>query len=521
MYKRIFDIIFSLTGLIFAFPIMVIIAVAIRLETPGSVFFSQKRLGLNGKIFHVHKFRKFPVDWGTFGSNVTVANDVRRTAVGSFIERTKLDELPQLWNILKGEMSCVGPRPESCSYADLFTGKYKQLLDFKPGIFGPTQVEFRNEAKLYPADQDPDDFYREVLFPKKAEKDIEYFSKSNFLGELQWIFRGIWVSLIGIVSWKKLLSTYGKIVFIDFLAIEFSWLLTNFLRFGFTIKGHDLETFWIGMLLFPLITLFSMAIGGVYRTPARYFTGHDASRMIIVVSFAWMISSFLLLGLFRRDMSIVLPPISLLCVLFIMSIIRIWHRERLIRSIQVSAGNKTKIVIYGVGYRGTTIANLVVQGFPGTQVIGLIDDRSSMRGRYIGKYKVLGNKRDLDTLQKIHNFQQLWLSFSPTEENLSQIADWCNRHAVKLVVLPELEPFSTLHQHPKNGNYNLQNNKQKITIPDRRNNLVGHLQQGNNSHQITIEDRRKTDVFSPSHNKEQKITIPCRRKNKLTTTENI
>ncbi len=159
-----------------------------------------------------------------------------------------------------------------------------------------------------------------------------------------------------------------------------------------------------------------------------------------------------------------------------MSIVRIWHREKLIRSIQAShTDNITKIMIYGAGYRATTIANLVEQGFPGTQMIGLIDDRIKMIGRYIGKFKVLGNKRDLDTLHKIHGFQQLWLSFSPTEENLSQIADWCNRHAVKLVVLPELEPFSSLHQQSRRDNNILVTDKQKIIISDMKRETHGKI----------------------------------------------
>jgi Sugar transferases involved in lipopolysaccharide synthesis len=163
-------VILSVLGLIVSAPLMILIAAAIRLESTGPIIFSQPRLGFKGKHFRVHKFRKFPSNWGVSGSGVTVAGDARMTAVGAFIERTKLDELPQFWNILKGEMSFVGPRPESLAYSDLFKGEYAALLDYVPGIFGPNQVEFRNEAELYPSDQDPDEFYRTVLFPEKAKK---------------------------------------------------------------------------------------------------------------------------------------------------------------------------------------------------------------------------------------------------------------------------------------------------------------------------------------------------------------
>ena len=445
MFKRFIDVFLSLTGLILALPIMLIVAFAIRLETPGSVFFSQTRLGLKGKKFQVHKFRKFPVDWGTFGSNVTVAGDVRRTAVGSFIERTKLDELPQLWNILKGEMSCVGPRPESLAYADLFTGEFEELLNYKPGIFGPNQVEFRNESSLYPPNQDPDEFYRKVLFPKKAKNDIAYFSTSGCISELLLIVRGIWVSLAGVVDWHSWFKTYRKIVPADILAMEFAWLITHFLRFGFSIQGHDLEGLLIGMVLFPIVTFSAMIFAGVYRTPVRYFSGSDASRMLIVVSIAWIVTSFFILGFIRRDISIAIPPISLLIVLSIMSIIRIWYRERRMKHIKSSySDEQINILVYGAGYRGASMASLIEHGFPRAHLVGLIDDRVNLRGRKIGKYKVLGCEQDLDALLKKYEFQQLWMSFSPSKENLGQITDWCKCHNIKLVILPNIEAFSNL-----------------------------------------------------------------------------
>ena len=152
--KRLLDIALSVTGLLIAAPVMLVIAIFIRIDSPGKVIFSQKRLGKNKNYFFIHKFRKFPDDWGTKGSGVTTQGDVRMTSVGAFLERTKLDELPQLWNILKGEMSFVGPRPESTRYEALFTDGYEKLLDFTPGIFGPNQVAFRNESEMYPADED-------------------------------------------------------------------------------------------------------------------------------------------------------------------------------------------------------------------------------------------------------------------------------------------------------------------------------------------------------------------------------
>jgi hypothetical protein len=111
--------------------------------------------------------------------------------VGKLLLRTKLDELPQLWNILNGEMSVVGPRPETPAFADCFGEAYGKVLDYKPGIFGPSQVFFRNEGSLYPNDRDPERFYRDVLFPLKARIDLDYFPHRTMMGDLAWIFRGM------------------------------------------------------------------------------------------------------------------------------------------------------------------------------------------------------------------------------------------------------------------------------------------------------------------------------------------
>jgi lipopolysaccharide/colanic/teichoic acid biosynthesis glycosyltransferase len=164
-------------------PLMGFVALAVLVESGRPIFFSQTRLGQGGRYFRMHKFRKFHAD-GQTGCPLTVENDPRMTRVGRLIARTKLDELPQLWNIIKGDMSFIGPRPESLNFADCFEGAYRTVLDHKPGIFGPSQGIFRNEARLYRGTTDPEQFYREVLFPLKAEIDLAYFSQRTRLRDL-------------------------------------------------------------------------------------------------------------------------------------------------------------------------------------------------------------------------------------------------------------------------------------------------------------------------------------------------
>lgn len=187
---RVLDMAVTLAGFLVLAAPMAVIALTICSESGRPVFFSQIRLGRSGRHFRLYKFRKFHRDAGTGGRAITSKDDPRLTRVGKVLERTKLNELPQLWNVLKGDMSMVGPRPETLNFADCFTEDYRRVLDYKPGIFGPSQVAFRDESALYPAGCAPDKFYREVLFPLKARLDLAYFPNRNVYSDIGWMVRG-------------------------------------------------------------------------------------------------------------------------------------------------------------------------------------------------------------------------------------------------------------------------------------------------------------------------------------------
>jgi lipopolysaccharide/colanic/teichoic acid biosynthesis glycosyltransferase len=184
-----FDIVTALAGLLLLGVVIVLVGAAVWLEGGRPLIFSQTRLGRHGRRFRIHKFRKFrPQE--TTGPKLTMEGDSRLTRVGRFIERTKLDELPQLWNVLVGEMSVVGPRPEVPEFADCYEQGGQRLLDFKPGIFGPAQVAFRNEGALFRG-SDVERFYRDVLFPAKARLDLAYYPHRSLAGDVAWICRGV------------------------------------------------------------------------------------------------------------------------------------------------------------------------------------------------------------------------------------------------------------------------------------------------------------------------------------------
>ena len=187
--RRALDLACALVGLFLIAPVMVLIGTALLLEGGRPVFFRQTRLGLGGRPFGILKFRKFAPDEGANGSPLTVCGDTRMTRVGRFLAATKLDELPQFINVVRGEMAIIGPRPESLAFADCFEGQFGDLLNHKPGIFGPAQALFRDEASCYPADAVPTAYYRGVLFPLKAELDLTYYARRTVLSDLSWLLR--------------------------------------------------------------------------------------------------------------------------------------------------------------------------------------------------------------------------------------------------------------------------------------------------------------------------------------------
>ncbi|MBR5778860.1 MAG: sugar transferase [Bacteroidales bacterium] len=206
--KFLFDRIVSLFGLVFLWPLLLIVAVLIRLKMPGPIIFTQKRVGKGGKVFNCHKFRTMKVNHG--GSTVSVAGESRITPLGAKLRRYKLDELPGLWDVLVGNMSFVGPRPDVPGYADKLEGEDRDVLKLRPGITGPASLKYRNEEEMiatfvqeiksgkniYPnvdftnmSDDDIALWYNDnIIYPDKVRINCYYYRNYSFVKDIQMIF---------------------------------------------------------------------------------------------------------------------------------------------------------------------------------------------------------------------------------------------------------------------------------------------------------------------------------------------
>lgn len=187
--KRAFDLLFSASGLILLSPLFVIISIWIKVTSKGSIFFVQKRVGKGFKEFNLYKFRSMVVNAPKKGLQITSGDDPRITNVGRFIRRTKIDELPQLINVIKGDMSLVGPRPEVKKYVDVKRDEYKKVLSVQPGITDLAAIEFRDEEKMLQSLDDKEKAYINEILPQKIALYYKYIDNITFKNDIRIILQ--------------------------------------------------------------------------------------------------------------------------------------------------------------------------------------------------------------------------------------------------------------------------------------------------------------------------------------------
>jgi lipopolysaccharide/colanic/teichoic acid biosynthesis glycosyltransferase len=188
--KIVFDKIAAFFGLIVLSPLILLVSILIKIKMPeGSVFFIQKRVGQKGELFKMYKFRSMSVSHG--GSSISIKGESRITPLGAVLRKYKIDELPELLNVLIGNMSLVGPRPDVPGYADKLVGEDQKVLLLKPGITGPASLKYANEEELLAIQDNPEKYNDEVIFPDKVKMNLDYYYNRSFLGDLKIIWKTV------------------------------------------------------------------------------------------------------------------------------------------------------------------------------------------------------------------------------------------------------------------------------------------------------------------------------------------
>ncbi|MBF0502149.1 MAG: sugar transferase [Candidatus Riflebacteria bacterium] len=189
MLKRFFDFCVSAVALVLLSPLLLFVAIVVRLSSPGPAIFAQQRIGRGFKPFFIYKFRSMKEDAPQLGGQITYGDDPRITQIGRHLRKTKIDELPQLFNVIRGDMSFVGPRPEVNRYVEMFRDDYAEILRVRPGITDLASLKFRDEAALLATSSNPEEDYIRSVLPEKIRLAKKYIEESSFLLDLKIILK--------------------------------------------------------------------------------------------------------------------------------------------------------------------------------------------------------------------------------------------------------------------------------------------------------------------------------------------
>lgn len=424
-------------------PFFAIIAVLIKIESRGSVFFAQKRIGRNLKPFNLYKFRTMVYDAPKKGLSITAGDDPRITRVGRFLRKTKLDELPQLWNVLKGDMSLVGPRPEARKYMSKYRKDYKEILKIRPGMTDVASLTYKNEEAVLKDKKDPEEYYIHVLLPEKIKLAKEYVRRATLAYDLKLILLTIFRLIYpreAILRILNLLTPYRKLIVIGLQVCIFviSNYLAFFIRFDANTPSFELSLFWRFLPQLILIRIVFLFMFSMDRGLWRYASVRD----LLSITASITIGSLLFLLSVRYLSGEITYPRSIYVVDWLLNIFLLGG-IRLFRRLHEKANDKTvkkRVVIIGAGDAAEMLLRDIDHSpFYLYQVIGLIDDDPGKRGLKIRDVPILGTRKDLEKIVKLESLDEFIIAIpSSSPSKLQAIVKDLRQFGLPVKTLPGL-----------------------------------------------------------------------------------
>lgn len=420
MAKRLLDILGAIIGLLLFFPLLAFIAVWVKLDSRGPIFFRQERVGRYGRSFWIHKFRTMVADAESHGLPLTTGKDIRITRSGQFLRKYKLDELAQLIDVLKGDMSLVGPRPEVPKYVAYYPQELKEIvLSVKPGITDFASIEYRDENNILANAADAEGAYIQQVLPVKLKYHKKYATEQSLLLDLYLIFKtatlvfGRWMpdtlNLLG-----KLSRDQKRLAMLAFDAIVLPlayWSALVLVEETFTPKiGH---IWWV----FPLITLVTIPIFihvGLYRAVIRYMEDKSAYTILYGVTLSVLI--LIMLVVITRQLAYVHKGVFI--IYWLAALVYIGGSRILLRSYYRRTRHlnefKKQVIIYGAGEAGVQLA-MGMQAAGRKTPVAFVDDDPKLQNHEIGGIRVYSPvelPRLIDDMQIDHIFLSI-TSISP------------------------------------------------------------------------------------------------------------
>ncbi len=435
MIKEIFDRTLAAIGLLVAAPIIVLLGLLIKLESVGPIFFKHLRVGRNGRLFRMYKFRKMPHRLHA-GPKISPKHDPRLTRVGKVMDRLKLDEIPQLFNILKGDMSFVGPRPEIPEIVNLYNAGQRKVLAVKPGLVGPNQIVWRNEKNLLPDNvSDVESYYVKHVLPEKLARDLRYVEDTNFFLDLKYLVLAFGATIFEPLKPIHFIRRKREIFH---LAFDLGLCLLAFAA-ALSIK-HDFQistVLWqraldvLPVLLFWQLTAFVFL--DVYQQVWKYVSQADLLVIIKAASFSTALTAAVIYPIWRLKFPVsVLILYAFLCIGFLggMRLVLNYLKQK-IAGAKIRSGKK--IMIYGANAEGELLLRRILANLgPDCRPIGFLDDDPQKRGDKIHGLPVMGNFSDLPLLKELYGIEEIYIAADESMNgDLQRLLDMCGALQVK------------------------------------------------------------------------------------------
>lgn len=440
MISRLLDIFVSLIGMLCLGLMLPFIALLIKLDSRGPVFYLCDRIGLNGKIFKMYKFRTMYETPQQLGASVSPEGDPRVTSIGKVLRRLKLNEFPQFINVMKGEMTIVGPRPESPDLAAAYPPQARKIFTVKPGLVGPNQILGRNEEEWYPPGVDHKKYYIEFILPKKLPLDLQYIEDKTILKDIKYILFGLVATVGGAISRRHLVNNRSQLFMLltDLCLCLLSFFVAHYLRYEYFLAGQHYQVLvkllpWVVILRLPVFIYF-----GFYQTLIKHLTIFDIKKIFtgVALSSLLLVCFIFLGGLSEPGYSRGVFFIDWFCLTTLI----VGYRVLLKKLYQTQKSktepcpnNKKQVLIWGAGDAGELcLRYLLKETNPPYHVVGFVDDNPQKRGKKIRGIPVLGNRHHMDILIQLYNIKEIIVAiYAANSFELQQIYSFCHQLGVK------------------------------------------------------------------------------------------
>ncbi len=455
--KRLFDISASSAGLVISIPLLIFCALLVRLTSRGPVLFRQTRIGYRGRPFTLIKFRTMIEGAETLGSSVVVIRDPRLTPVGSFLRRTKLDEIPQFINVLRGEMSFVGPRPRVPMEVDQEDPREHILQEVRPGVTSYASIHHRMEADYCACQDNPQAVYRANLLPQKRSLDCEYVHNLTFRLDLKLLLLTLVLVCFPGNSLARGLNTFGREarpyargaqMLLDLgVYMGAAWLAYT-VRYEAGFLDFYRRQMWLYIAFIPALRVVANRCLGVYDMMWRYVTLEDAAHVAAALAPVTLVLYGLRMGLPMSSWKAVmlLVPLSVITLEYLLALsagLGLRSLRRMLYMLhhhyQPLPERARRVVILGAGLLGLMTAQDIRQ-YPHISLVGFLDDDPAKNRRLLAGCRVWGNSANLENLCLRHKVTDMMICAKSIDPHQRlELYRRCEALGIKVHMLPSLD----------------------------------------------------------------------------------